>query len=556
MRQLKKSTVANLMVFVTDPYDHYTGKAGLTLTGGVVTISKNGGAFGALDSSTITDRGSGWYNIALTVNDTDTVGDLCLHIAPTGGAITDMRVEVVNSPVDTLGTNIGSPVALDSGTASLAGMLTKLADDSNGSAFDATNNSLKAIRDATQTAAPSPNVATSGSISTGTPIGGTTYTNTQVENNVYWTIEHSGGDLDVYLGFTAPTVSHIPVQLKVVGYLDATSAPTAYVDIYVYNYTSSSYERVSGNTNATRFGHATTNQTYLFTINKNHINPLTGAMSARFKHGGGVLKTTNALNLDYVTFLTTITTSITAQQIATEVWNTNLEQYQTLYSAGASLYYGMGIIRATIIDVTDESHFVIDIPPPGEHAWDNHIIIVKHISNEHASCVPIVCVDLSGNVETYEPLYSMPIVGDYVMIANEVAVGKIFEDGFEDVEDACYNAISTYSPATSGEIQAGCTAALDEYGASIIDFSDVEAACTDALEAYPVPKAGDVEDACDASLSTYGAAKPGDVSTALGNYGTSTLDSDDVETAVGTALSTYGPAKPEDVHVYESEDTT
>jgi hypothetical protein len=39
--------------------------------------------------------------------------------------------------------NVGTPVALDGGTATLAGMLTKIADDSGGSAYDATTDSLK-----------------------------------------------------------------------------------------------------------------------------------------------------------------------------------------------------------------------------------------------------------------------------------------------------------------------------------------------------------------------------------------------------------------------------
>ena len=77
---LKQSTARNLMVFLTDSTDHVTGLAGATLT---ITLSKNGAAFASI-SPTVTERGNGWYNIALTSSHTDTLGDLVL-LAPALG---------------------------------------------------------------------------------------------------------------------------------------------------------------------------------------------------------------------------------------------------------------------------------------------------------------------------------------------------------------------------------------------------------------------------------------------------------------------------------------
>ena len=68
MRELKQSTAANVMVFMADSTDHITGKTGLTLT---VTLSKDGGAFASI-TPTVTERTSGWYNIAHSAH-TDTV---------------------------------------------------------------------------------------------------------------------------------------------------------------------------------------------------------------------------------------------------------------------------------------------------------------------------------------------------------------------------------------------------------------------------------------------------------------------------------------------------
>ncbi len=80
MREVKQSTAVNVMVFMADSADHVTGKTGLTLS---VEISKDGGAFTPI-SPTVTGRGNGWYSVALTAADTDTVGDLVVRCTATG----------------------------------------------------------------------------------------------------------------------------------------------------------------------------------------------------------------------------------------------------------------------------------------------------------------------------------------------------------------------------------------------------------------------------------------------------------------------------------------
>ena len=91
MRFLKQSTARNLMVFLVDSTDHVTGKTGLTLT---ITASKDGGAFGAI-TPTVTEGGTGWYNLALTTAHTDTLGDLALHITGTAADPLDVALQVV-----------------------------------------------------------------------------------------------------------------------------------------------------------------------------------------------------------------------------------------------------------------------------------------------------------------------------------------------------------------------------------------------------------------------------------------------------------------------------
>lgn len=96
MRKAKQSTAKNVMVFMTDSSDHVAGKTGLTL---VITQSKDGGAFASI-SPTVTDRGSGWYNLALTTSHLDTLGDNAFHITGTGADPCDLLILVEGGNID------------------------------------------------------------------------------------------------------------------------------------------------------------------------------------------------------------------------------------------------------------------------------------------------------------------------------------------------------------------------------------------------------------------------------------------------------------------------
>jgi hypothetical protein len=104
VRYLKQSTARNLMVFLTSTSDHIAGATGLTLT---ITSSKDGSAFASI-SPTVTERGSGWYSLALTTAHTDTVGDLALHITAIGADPTDVLSFVGAGDLDYLDAAITS----------------------------------------------------------------------------------------------------------------------------------------------------------------------------------------------------------------------------------------------------------------------------------------------------------------------------------------------------------------------------------------------------------------------------------------------------------------
>jgi hypothetical protein len=91
MRVIKQSSNRNIMVLIVQSSDHITGLTGATLT---VTASKDGAAFASI-SPTVTERGSGWYNLALTTSHTDTLGDLAIHVTAASADPADLACQVV-----------------------------------------------------------------------------------------------------------------------------------------------------------------------------------------------------------------------------------------------------------------------------------------------------------------------------------------------------------------------------------------------------------------------------------------------------------------------------
>lgn len=96
--------IAFLMVLTSD---HLTGATGVLP---VVTLSKNGAAFGAA-AGAVTEIGSGWYALAGNATDRNTLGDLCIHVAETGTAAladdTDDKYAIV--PYDPFSPNGPAP---------------------------------------------------------------------------------------------------------------------------------------------------------------------------------------------------------------------------------------------------------------------------------------------------------------------------------------------------------------------------------------------------------------------------------------------------------------
>lgn len=96
MATIKQGTIYNRAFLMVESADHVTGLTGATVT---VDLSKNGASLSAAGGS-VTEIGNGWYYIALTATDTNTIGDLVFHCTATSGDPTDFA-DQINSQVFT-----------------------------------------------------------------------------------------------------------------------------------------------------------------------------------------------------------------------------------------------------------------------------------------------------------------------------------------------------------------------------------------------------------------------------------------------------------------------
>lgn len=123
---LKQSTVYTRTFFIVSSSDHLSAKTGAAP---VVNISKAGGAFGAAGGA-VTEIANGWYKVALSTTDTNTLGDLAYHITGTGADDTDFADSVSVNSLDDLSTLTAAGIrsAIGLASANLDTQLTTIDD--------------------------------------------------------------------------------------------------------------------------------------------------------------------------------------------------------------------------------------------------------------------------------------------------------------------------------------------------------------------------------------------------------------------------------------------
>jgi trimeric autotransporter adhesin len=207
---------------------------------------------------------------------------------------------------------VGNPIALDSGVATVAGMLTKMADDNSGITFDATTDSLNAIKAAVVAGVPSYSYATSGQLISGTNVANS-YSATFFDNGIYWQTTPNGTvQLDEKLMFAIGTKS--PSSVFINGRYQA--AANRFVNIFAWNYTTSSWNQISDST--TRMNNSNTDANYEYLLSNVHVDG-TSAGNAQIRFLSDDANAGRNLYLDLVT-IKAVAAGASTSEIANAVY--------------------------------------------------------------------------------------------------------------------------------------------------------------------------------------------------------------------------------------------
>lgn len=364
---LKQSSTGTFIIgpFV-DNSDGATPKTALTIAQADVRLSKNGTAFAQKNEATSASHvEAGYYSVPYNATDTNTLGILKLSVTMTGTALpvwADFMVlpaNVFNSivwntevlgvnalntgTVSTLANSIGNPIALDGGTATIAGMLTKFADDSNGTIFDATSDSLHSLATSIAASAPVAAVAVTGTCVTGIVVSGN-FSNTSIQNNIYWQLGTTGTSvIDATLTYAVGT-GKLANTLRVIGrYQVSGSTSGKYVSVQAYNYKTSTYDTISATSTRINGQTASTDNTYTYALTVDYLSTA-GAAIIRFV--GSDTTATSNLYLDYVPYLYQ-TVGTTTDAIAQAVY---LKMRNTVYEGGVWIDTVYGVAGTVIGD--------------------------------------------------------------------------------------------------------------------------------------------------------------------------------------------------------------
>lgn len=101
MTWLKQSTAVTVPIGpIVDSTDGATAETGFTISQADIRLSKNGGAFAQTNNATgASHMENGWYGVPLDTTDTNTLGELIVNIAESGGLQVWARFMVVPANV-------------------------------------------------------------------------------------------------------------------------------------------------------------------------------------------------------------------------------------------------------------------------------------------------------------------------------------------------------------------------------------------------------------------------------------------------------------------------
>ncbi len=399
--------------------------------------------------------------------------------------------------------SIGSPISLDSGTATIAGMLTKMADDNAGADFDAETDSLNKIQTAVASGFPTAVVATAENFTTPAAATSGSFTDTALDNGVYLQVAGNGGpavggfgmnmDLTFALGTdrTAATV-----------FVNAKEDLAGVVLVWAWNYLTSTWDQISdANTGIS----GTSDADYTYILLPRHQEVSTGDVNIRFTSTS--TQANKYLYLDQVLVTgVSVGATFTPAEIAQAVWEQELGDIHAANAdAAGHIVKDIFIVQGDLasVDITSPTIiFTLNSNAVGiADAYNGMLILIEDATDGHYETRRIINYT-AGRVATVDRAFGFtPAAADHYEICgtsygntNVTAIDSTAQRATDLAEIAQYlfansvtltdiiadNSVIAQSLATSGDIS------------GYVNTTDTQQAIRDAISDIPTVGQGDI----------------------------------------------------------------
>jgi len=165
--------------------------------------------------------------------------------------------------------------------------------------------------------------ATSGTANDGTET--LTYAATAINDGTRWQItnDHGQGDsgIDVEVTFNLGS-NHLATQLNINGYYDR-AAGSGVVEIYVWNYTTEAFEKLSIGTSDTEMRKSNNDHDYIFSLTTANTKPTATMGEVKIRFLATNDNDGDILNLDYIGVTGSSTGVMSPQAVAHAVWSSD-----------------------------------------------------------------------------------------------------------------------------------------------------------------------------------------------------------------------------------------
>ncbi len=291
---------------------------------------------------------------------------------------------------ESLVARIGTPIALDSGAATLAAMLTKMADDNGGATFDATTDSLNKIQTAVSIGAPTSHAASAQNLTQGTIDAGG-FADTALANDTYFQLSPTGAGLDVDLTFPLG-LNAIASSVSIEGYFDA--HVSRFVNIYAWNYLTTAWDQISDA--GSRMNHATSDADYgPFILLSAHQQDSDGEVKIRFETTSTTVG--DNLYLDRVLVAAVVVGGFTLNDIAEAVAAHDVSVHMNHNAFGFRAALSMIEEYAVTVSNTATTFTCGSLPATANY-YQYHIIRIHDVTNDRYADSWILSMDNAGVV--------------------------------------------------------------------------------------------------------------------------------------------------------------